>query len=611
MVLQAMQQQPVAQMGPQAEVDKQRWRFEQQLWLLLPSVLLPTAYSIVLSACDILEDCSQLQAYRVWIGGLLTHSHDAMDMSGLLHFWLGGDGTDYKPPHPAWTEEVLGAVLQLADKLLLQQQQPCDQAAGLTGVPEQSSSSSGGSHQAGLLRSPVLRAGHAACVLALLSGVLGALKFPSFRSTAGSQRPGSTQAAAGGLAAVVAPVEPALAERFVEVCTTLEAGLRVVTTAAQQGIQHPPSTLMDKCLKCSMVNAKRVDGSNSVGSVLVLHLGLRGPAAHAVEQRQLYSLLNAMHKLGHSRAGAGHELVWGQQTADMSCWDVAQAAVELLQAAAPAAGPAVTAAAPAVATSTAAAEDEAPATPAAAVEQQQGEEEYLPSLVIIGRIWVVWAEQLLQQIPDIMLPLLALNERGPPSLPQQEEQQEGQQGPLAGGVQAPYSAAPVCIPCSEEGVEGPTLPPCGLEELAATVLSWVGSVKSPAAHAALAAAAGGDPNQFKQQVEALSAARHAVRHDGVSEATLAALVQQLQATGVMLSSIAVPHFCNNPACVDITGPTEVQLVSGRTCICAGCRTARYCGRVCQRQAWPQHKPVCKALAAAVAAADTQQQAHGV
>jgi hypothetical protein len=50
--------------------------------------------------------------------------------------------------------------------------------------------------------------------------------------------------------------------------------------------------------------------------------------------------------------------------------------------------------------------------------------------------------------------------------------------------------------------------------------------------------------------------------------------------------------------------SEAQLVGGRTCICAGCLTARYCGRACQRAAWRQHKPVCKALAAAATAAAT-------
>jgi hypothetical protein len=137
------------------------------------------------------------------------------------------------------------------------------------------------------------------------------------------------------------------------------------------------------------------------------------------------------------------------------------------------------------------------------------------------------------------------------------------------------------------------------------VSSWCDSVTSPAALAAVAAAASGDPQQFRQQLEALSAAQAALRQEGVGDVSLAVLVQHLHATGMMLSSIAVPISCNNTACVSVIGPTEVQLVSGRSCICAGCRTARYCGRACQRQSWGKHKPVCKTLAAAAAAAITK------
>ncbi len=35
-------------------------------------------------------------------------------------------------------------------------------------------------------------------------------------------------------------------------------------------------------------------------------------------------------------------------------------------------------------------------------------------------------------------------------------------------------------------------------------------------------------------------------------------------------------------------------------VCAGCRTARYCGAACQRAHWAAHKPVCKVLKAALA-----------
>jgi hypothetical protein len=82
---------------------------------------------------------------------------------------------------------------------------------------------------------------------------------------------------------------------------------------------------------------------------------------------------------------------------------------------------------------------------------------------------------------------------------------------------------------------------------------------------------------------------------------LQSLTDGLQADGRVLTSFAVPHCCNNPACVSITGPSEAQLVNGRGNLCGGCRVARYCSRSCLRQHWGQHKPVCKALAAAAAA----------
>ena len=83
---------------------------------------------------------------------------------------------------------------------------------------------------------------------------------------------------------------------------------------------------------------------------------------------------------------------------------------------------------------------------------------------------------------------------------------------------------------------------------------------------------------------------------------LTSMQQHLQVLGTALTSFAFPHACNNSACSSMSGPSEAQLVGGRSCVCAGCLTARYCGRACQRANWRQHKPVCKALAAAAAAA---------
>jgi hypothetical protein len=88
---------------------------------------------------------------------------------------------------------------------------------------------------------------------------------------------------------------------------------------------------------------------------------------------------------------------------------------------------------------------------------------------------------------------------------------------------------------------------------------------------------------------------------GAELAVLSDIRQKLQAAGKVLACFAIPHACNNPGCRNVSGPSEAQLVGGRSCICAGCRTARYCGRACQRAAWRQHKPLCKAMAAAAAA----------
>jgi hypothetical protein len=82
---------------------------------------------------------------------------------------------------------------------------------------------------------------------------------------------------------------------------------------------------------------------------------------------------------------------------------------------------------------------------------------------------------------------------------------------------------------------------------------------------------------------------------------LSAALQQMRQTDLALCCMAVPYLCNNPGCTNNSGPTELSLVSGRSCVCGGCLVAHYCCRACQTQHWKQHKPVCKALAAAAAA----------
>jgi hypothetical protein len=86
-----------------------------------------------------------------------------------------------------------------------------------------------------------------------------------------------------------------------------------------------------------------------------------------------------------------------------------------------------------------------------------------------------------------------------------------------------------------------------------------------------------------------------------ADADQPAVVSELVAVGTALACFTIPNACNNPGCSNVSGPSEAQLVGGRSCLCTGCRTARYCSRFCQKQHWKLHKPVCKALAAAAEA----------
>jgi hypothetical protein len=78
--------------------------------------------------------------------------------------------------------------------------------------------------------------------------------------------------------------------------------------------------------------------------------------------------------------------------------------------------------------------------------------------------------------------------------------------------------------------------------------------------------------------------------------------QQLEQAGRYLTALPTPCACNNPDCADVSNNSEQQLVNGKSCICGGCKVARFCSRKCQKAHWKAHRPVCKALAAAAAAA---------
>ena len=112
------------------------------------------------------------------------------------------------------------------------------------------------------------------------------------------------------------------------------------------------------------------------------------------------------------------------------------------------------------------------------------------------------------------------------------------------------------------------------------------------------AVAGYSPLPMLKQLEQLLALLQVLKDSPSDTAAVLAAAGQLQSIGLALCSFAVPCMCNNPGCMSMAGVSDLAAVSGRSCICAGCRVARYCGRACQRAAWKQHKHVCGALSAA-------------
>jgi hypothetical protein len=172
----------------------------------------------------------------------------------------------------------------------------------------------------------------------------------------------------------------------------------------------------------------------------------------------------------------------------------------------------------------------APEAAVAAAAAQQSAVDYLPSLAIFGRCCLQWAEQLTDHADGLLLLAYAKA--------QQQRQQDIRPVPELHAESAPI----VCIPGLRPGKPG--VPVDRLESFIETLSQWVRGVEAPAVLKQLAAAAC-SPQQLQQQLDALLAAQQGT-WQGLTDASLAALVQQLRVTGLMLCSIAVPHFCNQP-----------------------------------------------------------------
>ena len=579
---------PAPQQQGSGAAEQQRWQNEQQLWLLLPLVLLPCASKVLLLAqhqadAGIQRDAAHLQAEERCVCLLLEQSGRALVTYSRLSSWLGREQELQWPCASAWLREVLGMVLHLADRLLLLQHRLLQQQQqqGAQQQQQQQQGQAAATPAVAAANSGISIGGQTSCAGELLA-LLSTLAYESRRwchtnSTARARpKNGSTgisHATADAEASVPPPSEvPVVAERFGQVCTALEAGLRAVTAALQSRSVAIDSTIVGFCLRGLLIA-----DDDCVTAPLASHIGLRGPAALFPELRQFYSVLSTVQKLCRCKEATTDKLCWGQQAANTCCWAAGRAAVGLLQA------PSYDCLRAAAA---AAADSQHTTTPAALMVQQRPELSQLSSFVIFGRCCLFWSEQL-QQMPVLL-----------PSANAESIQQEEL---LLVGAQEEYSAALVCIP---GWLHAAARRPCGLERLIAKAVPWLGALQSQTAAADRGARDpfGGITTAVASQLEALSTARQDVVREGLSGETLSALVQQLQTTGLMLSNISVPHFCNNPTCSDLSGLTDVRLVLRPNTICAGCLIARYCGRGCQHQAWPQHRRMCKALAAAVAAA---------
>ena len=142
------------QMKASEQLDEQRWRFEQQLWLLLPSLLLPSlllpcADNLLLLSSGTIMDPARKPTQRereagdglAW--GLVEVSNRALHGHHKLCNRLEGGPSHRTSPSLSWAGELLDGVLQLADHLLLQQPsqaEPHAQSTAASGSSQTSNS---------------------------------------------------------------------------------------------------------------------------------------------------------------------------------------------------------------------------------------------------------------------------------------------------------------------------------------------------------------------------------------------------------------------------------------------------------------------------------------
>jgi hypothetical protein len=360
-------------------------------------------------------------------------------------------------------------------------------------------------------------------------------------------------------------------------------------------------------------------------SPLVMSALAAGPGSEV--QRQLYSLLATMVKVANQMASGGCIVgAFRDVACAQYCGAATDAALALL--AGPTGNPAAAAAAAAATAASAVAAAANRSSDRAATIAM------LPSVVIIGRCCIQWANDMLadlsglpaqeqQQHPDGVLQMLQVEMNQAPYTVQQW---------LAAGSTNEQLAAAGYAPQAEDVLEQlkQRLDKMLSDSAAAAVLQgqefWPGTAAElmqgerwlmdteadavrgpePSLSTALAAAL------MEFQEGSPDAAAAVMQGQELLPGTAAELMmqeevwldteaQEWKSLGLALCSFAVPCMCNNPGCTSMAGLSELASVSGRSCVCGGCRVARYCGRACQRAVWKQHKPVCAALSAAAGA----------
>jgi len=181
----------------------------------------------------------------------------------------------------------------------------------------------------------------------------------------------------------------------------------------------------------------------------------------------------------------------------------------------------------------------------------------LPCLVLLGRCCMVWAADIAADI-DKMLDRRAQMQTDP------------------GSVDWAYcvEAAPVVCLGQPDGFGSNVVAPqerrlaCYLQ----VMLDWL---QSDGISSALSAA-GYNPQAVVQQLNKVQAATEAASSPACLQAgPVYAAIAALRELGRLLCSFAVTSFCNNPSCSNVSGPTELSLVSGRCCMCGDCRIAHY------------------------------------